>query len=96
MGNKNPDGYLNRIETINYIQDFASHIGSEIYTNENVEHLSKQNNEYIVKTSKRTLRSNIVIIASGAFGESYIPSINSELSDEVLQLHSTEYKNHNI
>ena len=93
--NKNPDGYLNRIETINYIQDFASHIGSEIYTNENVEHLSKQNNEYTVKTSKRTLRSNIVIIASGAFGESYIPSINSELSDEVLQLHSTEYKNHN-
>ena len=90
---ENPDGYLNKIETVNYIQNFAEHIGSQIYTNENVNNISKKNNEYIIKTSKRILKSNTIILASGAFGKAYIPPINTELSNEILQLHSAQYKN---
>ena len=87
-----PNGFLNKNETVDYIQSFAKYIGSEIYTNENVYSVSKQDHDYTIVTSKRTIKTNIVIIASGAFGDSYIPNINSELNKNVLQLHSSEYK----
>ena len=87
-----PNGFLNKTETVDYIQSFAKYIGSEIYTNENVYSVSKQDHDYTIVTSKRTIKTKIVIIASGAFGDSYIPNINSELNKNVLQLHSSEYK----
>ena len=87
-----PNGFLNKNETVDYIQSFAKYIGSEIYTNENVYSVSKQDHDYTIVTSKRTIKTNIVIIASGAFGDSYIPNINSKLNKNVLQLHSSEYK----
>ena len=89
---KNPDGFLNKNKTIDYIQSFAKYIGSKIYTNENVNSVSKENSEYAIVTTKRTIKTNKVIIASGAFGDSYIPEINSKLNKSVLQIHSSEYK----
>ena len=87
-----PNGFLNKTETVDYIQSFAKYIGSEIYTNENVYSVSKQDHDYTIVTSKRTIKTKIVIIASGAFGDSYIPNINSKLNKNVLQLHSSEDK----
>jgi len=88
---KNPDGFLNKNETIDYIQSFAKYIGSEIYTNENVNSISKENSDYRIVTTKRTIKTKTVIIASGAFGDSYIPNINSKLNKKILQIHSSEY-----
>ena len=87
-----PNGFLNKTETVDFIQSFAKYIGSKIYTNENVYSVSKQEHDYTIVTSKRTIKTKIVIIASGAFGDSYIPNINSKLNKNVLQLHSSEYK----
>ncbi len=89
---KNPDGFLNKNQTIDYIKSFAKYIGSEIFTNENVNSISKENSHYRIVTNKRTIKANTVIIASGAFGDSYIPRINSELNKNILQIHSSEYK----
>tara|TARA_B110000438_G_scaffold68775_1_gene69029 strand:- start:1673 stop:2917 length:1245 start_codon:yes stop_codon:yes gene_type:complete len=89
---KNPDGFLNKIEIIEYVKSFAKHIGSNIYTDENVSSIDKENNRYKLTTSKRDINSEIVIIASGAFGESYIPKINLDISSKIFQIHSSEFK----
>ena len=91
---KNPDGFLNKLETVNYLKSFSEFIGSKIYINEKVNSISKQENIYRIDTTKRTIKSNIVVIASGAFGNSYIPEMNLNLNDQVFQIHSSEYKNY--
>jgi putative flavoprotein involved in K+ transport len=90
---KNPDGFLNKRQTIEYIKSFASYIESKIYINENVDLIVKEKDIYKVITSKRTIETDTVIVASGAFGEPYIPSINENLNKEIYQIHSSEYKN---
>ena len=91
---KNPDGFLNKSETVNYLKSFSEFIGSKIYINEKVNSISKQKNIYRIDTTKRTIKSNIVVIASGAFGNSYIPEMNLNLNNQVFQIHSSEYKNY--
>ena len=91
---KNPDGFLNKLQTIEYLKSFGSFIGSKIYTNENVDAITKEKNIYKIVTSKRTIKSDIVVVASGAFGDSYIPKMNSNLNNQVFQIHSSEYKNY--
>jgi|TARA_B110000263_G_scaffold86234_2_gene75312 putative flavoprotein involved in K+ transport len=92
---KNPDGFLSKIEIIEYIKSFAKHIGSKIYTNENVTSIEKEKGIYKLITSKQNINSEIVIIASGAFGESYIPKINLDINNKVFQIHSSEFKSNN-
>ena len=91
---KNPDGFLNKSETVNYLKSFSEFIGSKIYINEKVNSIYKQENIYRIDTTKRTIKSNIVVIASGAFGNSYIPEMNLNLNNQVFQIHSSEYKNY--
>ncbi len=91
---KNPDGFLNKSQTIEYLKSFGSFVGSKIYTNENVDAITKEKNIYKIVTSKRTIRSDIVVVASGAFGDSYIPKMNSNMNNQVFQIHSSEYKNY--
>ena len=90
---KNPHGFLNKIQTIEYIKAFASYVGSKIYINENVDSIVKEKDIYKIVTSTRTIVTDTVIVASGAFGESYIPSIKENLNEEIYQIHSSEYKN---
>ena len=89
---KNPHGFLNKIQTIEYIKSFASYVGSKIYIKENVDSIVKEKDIYKIVTSTRTIVTDTVIVASGAFGESYIPSINKNLNEEIYQIHSSEYK----
>ena len=82
---KNPDGFLNKSQTIEYLKSFGSFIGSKIYTNENVDAITKEKNIYKVVTSKRIIKSGIVVVASGAFGDSYVPEMNLNLNNQVYK-----------
>ena len=94
---KNPDGFLSKYEIINLLKNFASHIGSKIFTNENAISLSRKKNDiYEIKTNKRKIHSNVVIIASGAFGDPYIPKFSSKTQNRTLQIHSSQYKNSKV
>ena len=90
---KDPNGFLNKKEIVNYLQSFARYLNSEIYENENVIKISKNNNSYEIQTSKRLIHTNTVIIATGAFGNPYIPEIHKNLDKEIFQIHSSKYKN---
>ena len=94
---KNPDGFLNKSEIINLLKNFASHIGSKIFTHENVISLSRKKNDiYEIKTNKRKIHSNVVIIASGAFGDPHIPKLSSKPQNKIFEIHSSQYKNSKI
>ena len=90
---KDPNGFLNKKEIVNYLQSFARYLNSEIYENENVIKISKNNNSYEIQTSKRLIHTNTVIIATGAFGNPYIPEIHKNLDKDIFQIHSSKYKN---
>ncbi len=58
----------------------------------NVFKIRKSGNEFEVYTLKEVLRSKRVIIASGAFQRPFIPSISQNLSNELFQIHSSQYQ----
>ena len=61
---------MNKSQTIEYLKSFGGFVGSKIYTNENVDAVTKEKESYKIVTSKRVIRSDIVIVASCAFGNS--------------------------
>jgi len=89
-----PEGYLSKNSTIEYLQNYAKYFSSPIRTGIVVESLLKNNNRYSLNTSKeQTINAQCVIVATGAFGVPRIPAYTSCLSKSIRQIHSTEYKN---
>ena len=89
-----PEGYLSKNSTIEYLQNYAKYFSSPIRTGVVVESLLKNNNRYSLNTSKeQTINAQCVIVATGAFGVPRIPAYTSCLSKSIRQIHSTEYKN---
>ena len=89
-----PEGYLSKNSTIEYLQNYAKYFSSPIRTGVVVESLLKNNNRYSLNTSKgQTINAQCVIVATGAFGVPRIPAYASCLSKSIRQIHSTEYKN---
>ena len=48
-----------------------------------------------IATDKEEFTAKNVVIATGAFLKPFIPEFMNPLSDDVLQLHSSQYKNAN-
>lgn len=76
---------------LNYVDTFALPVQLGTY----ITRLEKGANYFVVTTNKGELMSNNVIVATGPFQKPNVPEIARHLSKEVLQLHSSEYKNPN-
>jgi len=55
--------------------------------------LSKDIGRYTIKTDHSVLYANNVIIATGLFQKPKIPSFQHNISKDILQLHSGQYRN---
>lgn len=74
-----------------YAQKFSLPINLATY----ITRMEKGADRFVVSTNKGELVSRNVVVATGPFQNPYIPEIAGQLSSEVLQLHSSEYKNPN-
>ena len=92
---KNPDDFLSKNQTIELIRSYSKFIGSKIFENESVNIIEKRKNKYRLKTSKRMIIADNVVLSSGAFGNYKVPNISSNINQNIFQIHSAEYKNFN-
>ncbi|MFZ1754093.1 MAG: NAD(P)-binding domain-containing protein [Caldilineaceae bacterium] len=104
-----PDGFLSRDQTVDYLHHYADHIAAPVYTGVEVTSLSKQDACYRLLLNDRwgvensgvensgvensVVESRVVVVATGAFGPPRIPEFSAQLSGEIFQLHSAQYKN---
>ena len=88
-----PKGFATKNELANYLESYAETFSIPVSLNTEVLSLEKEEAEFKVVTSKGEWIANKVIVATGPFQKPFIPSMQQNLSKDVFQLHSSEYKN---
>ncbi|WP_144513302.1 NAD(P)/FAD-dependent oxidoreductase [Bacillus sp. FJAT-22090] len=86
-------GFPSKDEIASYLESYAIKFGLPIEYNTEVLKVSQSNDVFSVDTNKGTLTAQNIIIATGPFQHKRIPDFARKISKNVVQLHSSEYKN---
>jgi putative flavoprotein involved in K+ transport len=87
-----PDRYPGRDEVVEYLTAYAQHFDLPVELDSRVRALRRHGHGYVVQLADRTLEADQVVVATGPFQEPFTPPIATGLADEVVQLHSAEYR----
>jgi putative flavoprotein involved in K+ transport len=87
-----PDGYPGRDEVIAYLEDYARRFALPIELNAGVESLTHDGDAFVVRLPRRTLEADHVVVATGPSQVAHVPEFADELAPEVVQMHSTRYR----
>ena len=90
-----PNGFMPRDEIVQYVQNYAKSFQANIREGVSVERLQKDPNTAIftVTTSVGDFTADHVVVATGGYHQPKIPSMRDRLPSEIVQLHTSEYKN---
>jgi putative flavoprotein involved in K+ transport len=86
--------YPTKDEMTDYLKLYANTFSLPIQLNTSVLNLDK-NDHFILSTPQGEYHCRNVIVATGPFQEPFIPEFSQLLSENILQLHSSKYKNPN-
>ena len=87
-----PDGFMVRDEVIAYFEDYIKQFELPIKYGSQVKSVEKIETGYLLITDKAKFEAENVIIATGMFQQPKIPQISINISPEIQQLHSSEYR----
>lgn len=90
-----PDGFMLRDEIVSYVERFAKSFDPPYNRGVEVRRLRPSNNgaRFSLDTSEGVLNADNVIVAVGTHQRPNIPSWSSMFSDEIVQLHTHDYRN---
>jgi len=88
-----PDGFMSKDEIVGYFENYIKQHQLPIRYGIQVKSVVRQRNVYIVKTSEEEFKASNVVIATGLHQKPKIPPFNKNLSSDILQIHSSQYKN---
>lgn len=91
--NGDPNGYPTKDEISDYLTQYAKAFSLPVKLQTMITKLEKDGDCFALSTSQGEYRSKQVIVATGPFHKPNIPDFSKFISDEVLQVHSSEYKN---
>lgn len=79
-------------EMADFLELYAQHFSLPLRTRTRVERLSRENGRYRVTTNDIQFEAENVVVAMSSFQKPSVPACARELSPDVVQLHSSEYK----
>ncbi|WP_108672430.1 flavin-containing monooxygenase [Peribacillus acanthi] len=79
-------------EIADYLELYVKTFELPIQLNTIVKRVSKEKNLFKIETHQSIIQAKTVVIATGAFQTPYIPSFSNQLSPNILQLHSSNYR----
>lgn len=86
-------GFPIKDEIVSYLKRYVDKFQIPIGFNTEVVSVKKINDQFFIQTNKKEYQAKNVVIATGSFQTPSIPSFSQGLSDDILQLHSSQYKN---
>jgi putative flavoprotein involved in K+ transport len=87
------NGFATKNEIADYLERYAMHFNLPVCLNTEVYSLSKERETFVVKTNTAEYRAQYVIVATGPFQKPFIPRLADTLTDEVFQVHTSQYVN---
>jgi putative flavoprotein involved in K+ transport len=80
-------------EMADYLEAYARHFNLPVRSGVRVHRLSRSSEDFLLETSHGQLRASRVVIATGGYQTPVVPGFATDLSPEIRQLHSSDYRN---
>jgi putative flavoprotein involved in K+ transport len=87
-----PDSYPGRDDVVAYLTDYAQRFELPVEFNSRVQSVCAGDGGFVVELADRTYEADQVVVATGPFQVPFTPAIAADLSDGVVQLHSSDYR----
>jgi putative flavoprotein involved in K+ transport len=87
-----PDSYPGRHDVVAYLTDYAQRFELPVELNSRVQSVRPRDGGFLVELADRTYEADQVVVATGPFQVPFTPAMAADLSSEVAQLHSTDYR----
>jgi putative flavoprotein involved in K+ transport len=88
-----PDTFPTKDQMADYLEAYAARFELPVRTGTRVERLSKRGGAYVVKTNAGELEADQVVIAMSSYQHGKLPAFAGQVRPDVVQLHSTDYRN---
>jgi len=91
-----PDGFMPRDEIIDHFRAYGAAIGAPVELDTEVTGLTSLEGgprRFRLETTRGTIETHRVVVASGPFGRPFIPPVAAAFDPSILQLHSHDYRN---
>ncbi|OKL37937.1 flavin-containing monooxygenase [Domibacillus mangrovi] len=88
-----PQGFPMKDEIANYLEYYSNHFELPVQLRTEVLVVRKEMDHFFIKTEDREYKAENIVVASGPFQKPNIPLFAKSLSSDVLQIHSSQYKN---
>jgi putative flavoprotein involved in K+ transport len=80
-------------EMADYLEAYARHFDLPVLTRTRVERVWRVGTRYMVSSGDQLFEAENVVIAMASYQTGRVPAFASELSPDIVQLHSVDYKN---
>jgi putative flavoprotein involved in K+ transport len=87
--------YPTKDEMGDYLEAYAAHFNLPVRTGVKVESLTSEKDRYILLSNAGRFEATNVVVATGWLRQPVIPRFSMELDPQIVQLHSSTYKNPN-
>ena len=88
-----PHGFMPRDEIVAYVEAFARHIDAPIREGVAVSRVARRGETFTIETSEGTVTADAVILAVSAYHVPNTPAISAHIPADVVQIHSSAYRN---
>lgn len=92
---KDPNGFMLRDEVVEYIRAYARSFEAPVVEGVEVTRLAQRRDRegYELETSKGRMTADQVVLAVGGYHDPKIPAYAQRLPNDVVQIHSAQYRN---
>lgn len=87
-----PDALPTKDEMADYLERYAAHFQLPVRSGVRVDRLSRKGERYLVEAGELTFEAEHVVVAMASYQGPKVPRFAKELSPEIVQLHSSEYR----
>jgi putative flavoprotein involved in K+ transport len=88
-----PDSFPTRIEMADYLEAYAKRFRLPVRSAMRVTSLRTENGRYVVTAGGREFEADQVVVAMANYQSPRVPELAAGLDSDIVQLHSTAYKN---
>lgn len=86
-------GYPTKNDIVDYLKNYVSYHDLPVQLNTKVTRMIITDRGFKIEANNESLIAKNVVIATGPFQEPSLPTFAESLSNRILQIHSSEYKN---
>jgi putative flavoprotein involved in K+ transport len=87
-----PDVFPTKDQMADYLEAYAAHFRLPVRTGVRVDSLSRRDGRYVVKAGHREFEAEQVVVAMANYQRHRVPAFAHELSPDIVQLHSSDYR----